>query len=608
MEEQVGALWHRLVTRAARDRHPEAAVRLGDLAPTLGVIFRALGGDGGLRVEPAAATAHGASRKLLQRIAGTGKKVELAWRDSRALRLPTVIDWFPSQVLNKELYIWLVALAAASDEIRGPWLVRNQALTLWVLERWPGLRPRYSELVAAHLAQRPQPSRLHHAEAAQERAVRAALLNPGSVDTLPVASRAPYQVPLWLHPSPPGMDASDAAERDARSTTGADAKTLEERHRRGERSEATEGDRGLITIRMENILTWGAFTKVDRGSEDEDDLEKASQAAEDMDRFHVARDGKTVGSRLRFDLDLPSDACDDRVLSNGILLPEWDWKTQSMQPDYCRILPMEAANSEPAELPRHLRPTAKRLRAQFQQLAPARQWLRGQTDGQEIDLEAYLRYVSERASGQRIAADGLYRDPRSGARDLACLLLADLSLSTDTWIGNEHRVIDVIRDSLFLFSESLAATRDRFGMFGFSSRKRDPVRFHSIKTFDQPYDAGVRGRIQAVKPGFYTRMGAGIRYAAELLKPQPAGRRLLLLLSDGKPNDLDRYEGRYGIEDTRHAVIEARRSGLQPFCVTIDNKGSDYLPHLFGKGGYVVIRRPTDLPKRLPMLYAQLTT
>jgi len=102
-------------------------------------------------------------------------------------------------------------------------------------------------------------------------------------------------------------------------------------------------------------------------------------------------------------------------------------------------------------------------------------------------------------------------------------------------------------------------------------------------------------------------MGAAIRHGAGVLKNQPAGRRLLLILTDGKPNDLDVYEGRYGIEDTRHAVQEARCTGLQPFCVTIDKKGNEYLPHLFGTGGYVVIRNPAELPSRLPLLYARLT-
>ena len=144
-------------------------------------------------------------------------------------------------------------------------------------------------------------------------------------------------------------------------------------------------------------------------------------------------------------------------------------------------------------------------------------------------------------------------------------------------------------------------------MLGFSSRRRDPIRVHRIKTFDEPYGPLVRGRIQAIKPGYYTRLGAGIRHAAKRLEGQSGGRRLLLILSDGKPNDLDRYEGRWGIEDTRHAIRETRRRGLEPFCVTIDPEGNDYLPHLFGSGGYVVIRNPAELPSRLPLLYARLT-
>ena len=117
-----------------------------------------------------------------------------------------------------------------------------------------------------------------------------------------------------------------------------------------------------------------------------------------------------------------------------------------------------------------------------------------------------------------------------------------------------------------------------------------------------------RGRIGALKPGFYTRIGAGIRYATQILAKRPESLKLLLILSDGKPNDVDHYEGRYGIEDTRMSLNAARQEGVRPFCVTIDKEGQGYLPHLFGPAGYTILRKPSELPARLPLLYAQLTS
>jgi len=104
-----------------------------------------------------------------------------------------------------------------------------------------------------------------------------------------------------------------------------------------------------------------------------------------------------------------------------------------------------------------------------------------------------------------------------------------------------------------------------------------------------------------------TRMGAAIRRSTALLEEQTQTQRLLLILSDGKPTDIDHYEGRYAIEDTRMSLIEARRAGIQPFCLTIDREGADYLPHLFGPAGFSVLRHPEELARRLPVLYSQLT-
>ena len=414
---------------------------------------------------------------------------------------------------------------------------------------------------------------------------------------------------LWLHPAPPTTAPAHGDlpehEGDAASHETRDAADLA--RRRADYTDPVDSDRGLITIRMENILSWGEYVRVDRGSEDEDDTAQAEAVARDLDQLALSRDRSSTACRLRFDLDLPAAAEDDLVLHAGIRLPEWDWRQQRLLPDRCRVVSLLSRTATAASVPVHLAAPARRLRRQFQALAPARRWHRGQADGQDIDIDAYLRFTADRCAGARRDADGLYCDLRNGERDLACLLLADLSLSTDTWINDHHRVIDVIRDTLLLFSEALDASGDRFALYGFSSRKRDPIRFHTLKPFAERYTAATRGRILAIKPGYYTRLGAAVRHASSLLSAQPASHRLLLLLTDGKPNDLDQYEGRYGIEDTRHAVRAARREGLQPFCITIDPHGNDYLPHLFGRNGYAVIHNPSQLPGLLPALYARLT-
>lgn len=619
MEESVGKLWHRLVTGAAERRYPQAAVRLDEIRHRVSILFRALGGDGGLKVETTSATSHGARRRLLQRLAGSGRQVELAWRDRDALYLPAVIDLFPAQEHNADLYLWLAALAAASPvepvpvalgpAVNTDWFLANQRQTRRVLAAWPGLAQSYTRLVEAHLAGRPDPSVLPAAEAAREAAIRQGLRAPGSVAALPAAAGAPWPVPLWLHPAPPRSAAVPAdTDDDSPPEAGGEVHVpAEQRRYRAERTEMPDGKSGLILDRFENIFGWAEYVKVDRASDEEEDMGEAERTAQDLDQLHVARDHRRTASRIRFDLDLPSAESDDTPLGDGILLPEWDWRKAVLKPDHCRLQPMIAATAEPGELPQHLRRTARRIRSQFEALLPSRVWHRGELDGSEVDLDAWLDFTTERRRGQAAAERGFYRDFRGGLRDLSCLLLADLSLSTDAWIDNHARIIDVIRDSLLLFAEALSATGDDFAIYGFSSRHRQHVRFHQLKTFDEAHGPHSRGRIQAVRPGFYTRMGAAIRHATNLLAMRPAGQQLLLLLSDGKPNDLDQYEGRYGIEDTRMAVREARHRGLQPFCVTIDERAGDYLPYMFGSTGYVVIRKPADLPRELPLLYARLT-
>src|SRR5574343_575130 len=610
MEEFIGKIWHNWVTKAAGGHYPQAAVKLADVEKTAGILFRAFGGDPGLKVAAATAEQHGTRRHWLQRLAGSNEKVAHARRDAETLRLPPEIAAFPEKSLNRDLYLWLSAVAACDVAPHRPWFIRNQEAARAALQRYPGLRPRYERLVEAHLANRIPSNDLQADEAAQEAALRQALREPGSVECLPPLSskksRPPQPVLLWLiaaEETPPGRVADPSEELPPEGS--GTLETAKEAHK-AEQVETPENKNPMMYMFLaESLPTWAEYVRVNRAYDDDEDP-NAKNAANDLDKLSLTRDGQTAKSRVKFDLDLPSAAEDDTPIGPGIALPEWDYRKAVMLEKHCLIQPMIARDAEPAALPEELASTAKKLRGQFAALAPQRRWLKAQPDGPELDVDACVRNHADRSSGHTPESGGYLAQARC-ERDLACLLLADLSMSTDAPISDTHRIVDVIRDSLLLFSEALTATGDRFGIYGFSSLRRQNIRFHLLKDFGKRYDAAARGRILALKPGFYTRMGAALRQAAAILAEQPASRRLLLIITDGKPNDLDLYDSRYGIEDTRMAVHEARRLGLTPFCVTIDREAGPYLPYLFGPAGFCVIRKPEELPRRLPLLYGQLT-
>ena len=615
LEEIVGSTWHRFITRRAETNYPNAAVYLDDIRHTAGIYFRALGGEGALRVLNSTETQNHARRSIVQRIAGIGDKTRYAWREEESLRLPDSITLFASKQLNYNLYLWLTALSAiplesTSSVNSANWISRNQYRTAQTLEHWPGLKDRYHLLLEAHLQQRPDANQLPVDEAMQENTIRAALKNPNRFVVLNYARRPPQPVPLWLHPAPPQAEFTSVKQvQDPDMAEAAQRKnpqTKQKTRKPGTRTDMPDGQNGLMSFRLESLWSWAEYTRVDRTTTDDDD-DDALRTAEDMDNITVAQDAQTTSNKIKLDLDLPSTEYDDIPLGEGIPIDEWDYKRQCYQKNHCRVQTMQPRHVAAMQLPARLQVQARKVRRRFEVIQPQRLWENRQHEGTEIDLESYLEFLANRGQGHVNSDTPVYRQLRNKHRDLACLLLADLSLSTDAHINNEARVIDVIRDTLFLFSEALNATGDHFALHGFSSRNRSHVRFYNLKGFDEKYDDTVRGLINAIRPGYYTRMGTAIRRASQLLEKEPAQQKLLLILTDGKPNDLDKYEGRYGLEDTRMAVLEAQKLGLRPFCVTIDEEAGDYLPYLFGSHSYVLVRNAAELPKKLPLLYLRLT-
>lgn len=612
MEELIGKIWHRHITQAASLQYPDDKVILDDIRPIITTFFRALGGEGSLHIETTLETINTRQRSLLQRIAGTNKKNMLASRYKEVLWLPEEIALFPDKQLNQGLYFWLAAVSSfESTPSNG--FNSNQHRISKTLTLWSGLAKLYQTLVTAHLPQRPKPDSLPKPEAEQERAIRRILLFPHesvNYSKNETSLATPFHVPLWLYPSPHAL-----AQHNSRSLQNApnspkssqqQIQTLQKKRKRANRTEMPNANDGLMTFRLESLWSWTEYIKVDRtGTEDNDD--NVMQTADDMDNITLARDGKSTASTIKLDLDLPSAQYDDIVLEDGILINEWDYKQQRLQKDHCRLQVMMAKSTETVDLSADLQFQARKIRRQFEALCPQHNWVSRQQEGIELDLDNYIGHLVDRKRGYANNDIPVYRGLRSQNRDLSCLLLADLSLSTDAHINVDTKIIDVIRESLYLFSEALNVTGDRFSLYGFSSRNRSHIRFHTIKTFNERYNDTIKGRIHAIKPGYYTRMGAAIRHANKLLRNNTSRQKLLLILTDGKPNDLDKYEGRYGLEDTRMAILEAKKEGLHPFCVTIDEHAEDYLPYLFGKSSYVLIRDTTELPRRLPLLYLKLT-
>ncbi|MBT9494444.1 MAG: VWA domain-containing protein [Paucibacter sp.] len=622
MEEWIGERWHRFIDGAADRSCAAAAVDLAAMQQAVGLLYRAAGGGHGVRIVPASDIRIGGPRSWLQRLAGSGTRAALPRLDAETLALPPRIAQFERAELNRDLYLWLAALAACFEPAAtDSWAGDNLAACHLALQRCPGLRPRWLRLREAHLAQRRVEAKALRSPAAQAAEVRLqALLMAEPEKAIAdagfrnVESDAALLAPvwLWLQALPASAASSGGQARAARSGSGTSrdqAEQQEQEKRRRARAAKPASQRAplLLASKAESLRSWSEHVPLDRASEDETDEDEARAAADDMEELTLSRESSASAARIKFDLDLPSASADDLPLGAGESLPEWDWKRQCLLPEHCRVQTLVARpGGAPFLAPPALRQTARRLRRRLETLRAAPQWQRGCSEGEALDLDAWVRHLTGLRAGSSPDPQVWARRQRS-ERSLATLLLADLSLSTDAYANNEQRVIDVIRDALYVFGEALHGCGDPFAMLGFSSVRRSQVRIHQLKGFDEAWGGLAQSRVGAIKPGYYTRMGAAIRLATRRLQQRPERQRLLLVLTDGKPNDIDVYEGRWGIEDTREAVREARRAGLQPFCLSIDEQAQHYLPRLFGQQGWARVARPTELPLRLAGIYSQLT-
>ena len=284
---------------------------------------------------------------------------------------------------------------------------------------------------------------------------------------------------------------------------------------------------------------------------------------------------------------------------------EWDYRRRAYRQGWCHLYELEVAPGEAGYVEAVRRRHAGligQIRRRFEALRGEDRILGRQPDGEEIDVDAQVEALSDRRSGVEPSPRLFCRRIRH-ERSLAAMFMVDMSGSTKGWIN------DAEREALVMLCEALETLGDAYAIYGFSGWTRTRCDIYRIKDFSDGYDEAVRRRIAAIEAKDYTRMGVAVRHLTALLLRQPARHRLLVTLSDGRPDDFgDEYRGHYGIEDTRRALQEAHAQGVRGYCVTIDRHGADYLARLYGPAGYTVLDDVKKLPLKVAEIYRRLTT
>lgn len=359
---------------------------------------------------------------------------------------------------------------------------------------------------------------------------------------------------------------------------------------------------------FEKVETLEEYNGLSRKSDDADELEEHAEALSSLKMTQVIRSPERPRSIYRADVILDGlalESAHDGPVA-GIPYPEWDWQQGEYRRDWCHVqeglLAGEDAGWTQRTEQRH-RELIRRLKRQFATLTSDWLRLRRQNAGSEFDLDALIHSEVERRTGHT-PDERIYQERRRDLHDVAVLVLLDASYSTDAWLDNRH-VLQLITETVFCVGEVLEDYVARFALAAFSSNTRRSCRFDVVKPFHAPWGA-TRGNLGAIQPFGYTRIGPALRHAQELLCNQLAARKIVILVTDGRPCDYDRYEGRYGIQDVKKAIETGKLHGIQTHAFAIEKQAAQAFPQMFTRHHFDILARPEALAKTMCKRFARL--
>jgi hypothetical protein len=290
--------------------------------------------------------------------------------------------------------------------------------------------------------------------------------------------------------------------------------------------------------------------------------------------------------------------------------PEWDYGTQNYRPDWVSVYEGLHPSGNAADIDRLLEKhagLAKRLKKMLDLLKPQdKVRIRYQEEGSELDLDVAIRSLIDYKSGAQ-PDPRINMSHRNDGRNIAVMVLLDLSESlNEKAAGSEQTILQLSQEAVSLLGWAVEKLGDPFAIAGFHSNTRHDVRYLHIKGYSERWDDEVKGRLAAMQASYSTRMGAAMRHAAHYLEQQSADKKLLLILTDGQPSDIDTRDGELLIADARQAVKELDRQGIYSYCINLDPKADEYVADIFGRQ-YTIIDKVEQLPQKLPELFISLT-
>jgi len=365
----------------------------------------------------------------------------------------------------------------------------------------------------------------------------------------------------------------------------------------------------VLQHQFEKVETAEEFGGNFKDFDGDDDLEDHSNALEELNMKYTVRVNDTAQSVYQADFmenTTVSESAEHDSSGYYITHDEWDYAKRVYKNDFCKVYPKSQLKSNVSYYKRTMlknNSTLMGLRKMLTTVNNKYQFQRRQTQGEEFDIDAITDLFVDVHSGHT-PSEKIYLSKRKKEKDLSILLLLDISLSSDGYAAG-NRVIDVEKEVSILFGELLNEFNIDFSIDCFYSKTRNHSTYITIKDFDEDWNKA-KFKVGAVEPSGYTRIGAALRHSGSMLDKRNTKNKWVILISDGKPNDYDKYEGKYGVNDVKQALRELNERQINSYALAIEAQAKYYLPQMFGQNHYQILTTPVELLKSLVLLFEKI--